>query len=472
MCIRYSCRYLKLSYWLYKTHTEYQQTHQWNEYIINSLCDSIEACGSVCIKFTQWITPILELTYVEENDLFSKDRIKPLWLTKLERFYEDCHIHETEYTKQVYRSTFDSELEDDYEIIDIIASGSIGQVYKLKKDDELYALKVIHPQISYEIRFIRRFLQFIFWCRCTRKIVTNILPFNLLQFVDDFEKQCDLINESNNLLQFHHRYKDNEFIVIPEIYKISKNMLLMSYEDGTQLCKSDISEYHKYKAVNLLHLFARNNNEVNFCHGDLHNGNWKLRPYKKNYQVVIYDFGYCWKMWHSNPKYIIDIFSRSFETPEHKNDINIDEWVIMLNYCISNLEGAISDSVVKDYLLTEIHQINAEMLSPVLLYKITAKFCKLHSILIEPVMIQFIIITIQLSLNLIDHNLQGSSKNPINNEIIYKERYLDMLSFCKTYSIFPDYREVLERKIQQYTKLDSIFGTISMPDSIRELALQ
>ena len=83
-------RYIQLSYWLYQNYTYYNQTHDFNESYLDQLCNSITRCGSVCIKFTQWITPILELTYVEENDLFTKDREKPLWLTKLESFYENC----------------------------------------------------------------------------------------------------------------------------------------------------------------------------------------------------------------------------------------------------------------------------------------------------------------------------------------------------------------------------------------------
>ena len=73
---------------------------------------------------------------VEENDLFTKDREKPLWLTKFESFYENCEVHDIEYTKEIYKESFHSELDKDYEIIDVIASGSIGQVYKLKQGDK------------------------------------------------------------------------------------------------------------------------------------------------------------------------------------------------------------------------------------------------------------------------------------------------------------------------------------------------
>ena len=463
-------RYIQLSYWLYQNYIYYNQNHDFNESYLDQLCNSITRCGSVCIKFTQWITPILELTYVEENDLFTKDREKPLWLTKLESFYENCEVHDIEYTKEIYKESFHSELDKDYEIIDVIASGSIGQVYKLKQGDKFYAMKVIHPNITHQIQFIRRFLRFLFYFSKTRKIVTNLLPFNLLQFVDNFEKQCNLIYESNNLLQFYHTYKDNEFIVIPTLYKISQKILLMSYEEGIQYSQADINEYQKYKIINLFHLFARNNTTINFNHGDLHNGNWKIRPYKNNYQLIIYDFGFCWSVLPEY-YYIVDISTECFETPP-EDGIDIDDFCKMMNYCIGNLDGRINHRIVYEYLEEELKQVNTGILSPVQLYQITAKFCILHSILIDPIMIQFIIITIQLSLNLIDFNLQGSSKNPISNTIVYKERYLDVLSFCKTYNIFPEYRKNIENKMKQHTLLDNIFETISMPDSIKQMALQ
>ena len=392
-----------------------------------------------------------------------------MWLIQLESYYENCMIHDLDYTKQVYKEAFHSDLETDYEIIDVIASGSIGQVYKLKQGDKFYSMKIVHPHVHYEIGFIRRFLRCLLYMSTTRKIITNLLPFDLLQFVNNFEKQCNMINEANNLLQFYHTYKDNEFIVIPTLYKVHEKILLMSYEEGIQYSQADINEYQKYKVINLFHLFARNNTTINFNHGDLHNGNWKIRPYKNTYQLLIYDFGFCWSVLPEH-YYVIDMSTECFETPP-EDGINIDDVCKMMNYCIGNLDGKIDHRIVYEYLEEELKQVNTGFLSPVQLYQITANFCKLHSILIDPIMIQFIIITIQLSLNLIDFNLQGSSKNPISNTIVYKERYLDVISFCKTYNIFPEYRKNIEAKMKQFTHLNSIFETIQLPKSIKDMAL-
>ena len=67
----------------------------------------------------------------------------------------------------------------------------------------------------------------------------------------------------------------------------------MSYEEGTKFDDSDSTDYIKSQVQLLLKLFIKHNQHFFFMHGDLHKGNWKLR---ENGKIVIYDFGYCWKV--------------------------------------------------------------------------------------------------------------------------------------------------------------------------------
>ena len=62
----------------------------------------------------------------------NKDRIKPLWLRRLETFYENCDNHSIDYTIEEYETIFHENFNDTYEILEIIGSGSIGQVYLLQ----------------------------------------------------------------------------------------------------------------------------------------------------------------------------------------------------------------------------------------------------------------------------------------------------------------------------------------------------
>ena len=59
--------------------------------------------------------------------------------------------------------------------------------------------------------------------------------------------QTNLINEANNILRFSKIYEGNDYIIIPELYKVSKEIIIMSFEEGEVYNKSSISEYTSIK---------------------------------------------------------------------------------------------------------------------------------------------------------------------------------------------------------------------------------
>ena len=87
--------YIQLSYKIYNYISYYNVNQNHNELLLDEIIHNINRCGSIAIKFTQWITPKLELIYTEENNLLNKNRIKPLWLRKFENFSEITNIIST-----------------------------------------------------------------------------------------------------------------------------------------------------------------------------------------------------------------------------------------------------------------------------------------------------------------------------------------------------------------------------------------
>ena len=88
------------------------QTHTTDiTYFINKIVPSVKYCGCVCIKFCQWLTPILENVYTDITNTDKK------WLTILEQFYENCSEQSVIYTLQTYKNDFGENLYDKYEII-------------------------------------------------------------------------------------------------------------------------------------------------------------------------------------------------------------------------------------------------------------------------------------------------------------------------------------------------------------------
>ena len=71
----------------------------------------------------------------------------------------------------------------------------------------------------------------------------------------------------------------------------------MSYEEGTFYQNLDISDYKKVKVLTIMRLYLRSSLIINnFIHGDLHNGNWKVRQDpndENNFKIILYDLGLC-----------------------------------------------------------------------------------------------------------------------------------------------------------------------------------
>ena len=115
--------------------------------IFDIIINNIKKSGPVLIKLIQWTLPKIEFMYDINHN-------KRILFNKLEELYENCDYHSLKYTEKIYHQDFHSEIKDDFVEIEELASGSIGQVYKLKDDkDNYYALKILHPDINTQIFF-------------------------------------------------------------------------------------------------------------------------------------------------------------------------------------------------------------------------------------------------------------------------------------------------------------------------------
>ena len=481
-CCQYLYNHVKLIFQIY-SYTNYLEENQEHSILyLDQICETIQSCGSVAIKFCQWITPKLELMHTEENDLIDKDRVKPLWLRKLEIFYEKCNEHSTEYTLQEYERVFGEHFNDKYEILDIIGSGSIGQVYLIQdkplKDytaRKKYVMKIIHPNVKYEINFFRRFYNLICKCPCIKNKIRNTIPFDILAFIDQFEEQSNFILESNNLLKFQEAYKDNELIVIPRLIDVSQTIMIMSHEPGESFEECKLNKYQKGKFAMLFGLFMRNNQSIlNYNHGDLHKGNWKIRKSDEddNHKLVIYDFGFCWSVPRDLQPFIeltYDTFENSDK--EHQELQNIADIMGSLVTYDRN-DKAEFRKRVDLFVQTNYNDLMAWCFSPVKLFKSAVELCLLERILLNPIMIQTIVLAIQMQLLLQEYGLQSTAKKEIKSYEVYRGRYIDFLTFCKTKDIFHDYQKNIENKLnEKQTDVKGLFDFIDMPDSIKALAL-
>ena len=427
-------------------------------HFVHKVIPLIEKCGCVCTKFAQWITPILDTLYNEIDT-------EPYWLKRLEKFYENCHDHSIDYTLQIYSQDFKEDLNDKYTIIDIIGSGSIGQVYKIKDKytNNIYALKVLHPHVHYDMWIIKKFIRFVIWIPYTRRMIYNILPIDIPKFTELFETQLDMVHEANNLSKMKHLHNGNSMIVIPDLISCNSNILIMSYEEGKTLDESSKSDYEKYKCLCLLALFTRNSLEINnFNHGDLHRGNWKLKGDK----LLIYDFGFCWSTGIED-KYINDNFYYVMETISLSNPSYLINY---LSYTLNNHTDKVKQDI-KDYLNTikTRHLGNGFIAFKMLCYVAIG-----NNILIDPVNMLGIIMAIQTQKYRTKYGLNNENEGFETSDCIYRREYLNYLSICQTYDIYPQLQDRLKEILnKQQPDINGLFDIVdknnTITDEIRSL---
>lgn len=426
--------YLKLIIWSF-----FYYIKEDSEIIEEIIIDNIKGRNCVTLKFTQWILPQIEASYNENKILKYKNLFK-----KIECLYDNCNFHDNKYTYEIYKNNFKINLNKNYEIINEIASGTLGQIYKIKdkKNDNYYALKCLHPNVKKDIFYWKIIIKFLTFFPIIKNIIRYCFPFNLNQFINDFDVQIDLRNEANNLIMFYDYYKDNDFIIIPKLVSFSKDIIIMSYEEGEYFDNSEISYYNKCKIMTLFRLFIKNNELIlNFIHGDLHKGNWKYRNEDGKYFLVFYDFGFCWNI----PEIMICSLQK---LDDAFLEIGIGE------FNIENFTDAIYDFLLKkveyDTIKNSVNYFldkNYDFQEPKILLKLMFYITHKNNIQLDSILLQSLILYTQVMNNFKNYGviIKNNDKLSVkaNNISTLYEGYL----FSETYNIFNEYREHIKNDI-------------------------
>ena len=481
--ITYFYRYSRLIYSIYNYINSYQENNSHNILLLEGVIGNIKSCGSVAIKFCQWVTPKLEIMHLEENDIL--DGNKPLWLKKLEDFYENCDNHDLKYTLKTYQRDFNESLNDNYEILDTIGSGSIGQVYLLKdkpltkySSREKYVMKILHPNVHNDIYYFRIYFNLIRHIPFIKNLLDKEFPFDINSFLDSFDEQSNFIHEGNNLLKIQENYKDNSFIIIPRLINFSRNIMIMSYEEGVAYEDLVCDDYQKYKIAVLLVSFIRNNQQIcNFAQGDIHKGNWKVRICDdNNHKLVLYDFGFCWKVPQCKTHMLDESINIFEDCDDDENTINYDKMTDLLHYLMKYDESDKNKyrEIIYQYLRNNTNLIRPWALNPSRIFKIAVQLCRETDLKIDPLLIQAIIIVIQCQKIFQEFRFISDDKQKnISSVEVYREKYMDWLSFYKTYGIFNEYSYLIKERLNSIqTDVQNIFDTGDLPDSLKTLALK
>jgi len=441
-CINILYNYSKLLFntsYIYYNNIDISNNEEW----IDKLSNNIKKSGAVSIKFIQWILPIIKVRY--PNILLTK---------KFQCFFSDCNIHDIEYTKKIYKKNFKKDLENDYNIIKIIGSGSIGQVYLIedKINKKKFALKVIHPNIDIELNI------FIFIYKISKLIIDlkKIIPTNNFdKFISKLKDQHNLTIEADYNNKFSKIFYDNDYIIIPKIHENYKDIYLMEYIEGDTF-HHGLSSIKQSKSLTLLAIFLENSCLNNIVHGDLHEGNWSIKNIDDDCpKIIIYDFGFCYEISDIEYKNVMPMLLRKDKLNETKKLL---EYYLNKEYNKKINKKIILEKYIHDPIFDKFYSCkkNNELISLVDFLPSLLKYVLNNNIQISYTCINSMVLWLQLTSYFGGSRCRGENGHE-TGIYDYHEYNSNLISICKKNNICKNLVKSKEKEIMNY---DGKFTTI------------
>ena len=415
---------------------------------LDKLKTKILNCGCIGIKFTQWI--IAKIKGTNKNNKYK------ILLKTFEGIFDDCGYHDIEHTKEIFENDFKKKLEDIFDMDDfnVIASGSIGQVYKTRFikepsviNNEDYnktdvCIKIRHPYLDYIKSYQMILIYFIICLQYFSYFKKKYcLHFNLYDFIDNINNQIDFNIEAFNNIKMYESYKDNEYVVVPKVHNFSRNIIVSSFEEGIEF--DSISEYQQCKvALNMLCLTYNMALIDNFMHGDLHLKNWKIRPYKKFYKIVLYDFGICFK---GPDREFSDKLIFYCETQNIKKLIEL----FLDDTSFTSNKEVLIEELFNTFNSICLEPLNMNTVYTKLIYVFSSYNLVVNNLFLNIILFFCLVEDMWKKTNIICQDITGTD---LDISSIFKNQKLDVISFCKTYNIYPELVKLLEDQLERYGK--------------------
>lgn len=470
---------IKELYSLYRIYCKLNAIKSMHSGVDERYCTEIKqmilAGGCIYIKFAQWVIsrlrsergPNIEFVVAFFDDIF-----------------DQCPTHTLEHCRQVFRDNMDQELESVVNIntFQSIASGSVGQVYKarLRKSIlicpdcdariseshtgqcptcfgdltsiEEVAIKIKHPDIDKQIKDKVQLFAFLTTMQRFKWIKDALcLHMDFGEFIANLTSQANFTNELENNRQFRSNFKGNPLVYFPFTIMGTSDMLITEYVTGTTL--DTITEYNQLKCCyNYACMVSQMLIIDNFCHGDLHHGNWKIRPIQfgttLDYQIIVYDYGICFS---ASDIRINRVIVESFENNDPEKVLEVITELIEGNFdeeVIQSVEQAVYH--YREDSLDLVHLFN-------IINNLLVKYnCRLTANGMNTVLLLSLIDTTLRKHNLIGGNVFNSTLPHTNPSSIIRAKNLDLIAYAKSRNAYPAYVAYMNEKHSRVKNTSSL----------------
>lgn len=467
---------LRELYSLYRIYRKLNAIKSMNGSVDERYCTEIKqmilAGGCFYIKFAQWVIsrlrsergPNIEFVVAFFDDIF-----------------DQCPTHTLEHCRQVFRANMNQELEEvvDIDTFQSIASGSVGQVYKARLRIPTFvcptciaivkathtgqcptcfgditaisevAIKIKHPDIDKQIQDKVRLFSFLTMIQRFKWIKDALcLHMDFSDFIANLTTQADFTNELFNNRRFRYNFKGNPLVYFPFTIIGTPDMLITEYVTGTTL--DTITEYNQLKCCyNYACMVSQMLIIDNFCHGDLHHGNWKIRPVQLgaslDYQIIVYDYGICFS---ASDVRINRVIIEAFENNDPEKVLEVITELIDGNFD-DNVIQAVEQAVYhyQEASLDIVHLFNT-------INNILVRYnCRLTANGMNTVLLLSLIDTTLRKHNLIGGKVSSTTLPRTTPSSIIRSKNLDLIAYAKSRNAYPAYVAYM---IEKQPRLDDI----------------
>ena len=210
----------------------------------NIIIESIFSSGVLFVKVAQWLTM--------QPNLFSI-KLKKHLISLLDNCPKHSHNHSIQQIRKIKGLKITKE---------VIGCGSIAQVHIGYYYDKKCVVKIVHPNISEELKengdILYKILRFI--------------PIELEEILPHWINQSNLLYESRNIELLKRAFVNFTDIKVPDVYYTSKDVLVQEYIDALKYPKLSIDLKETADILRISSFFYLTFVK-NLLHCDLHPGN-------------------------------------------------------------------------------------------------------------------------------------------------------------------------------------------------------